>query len=282
MQATVLELIGSLSDLVVTYALDVLGAIVLLIGGWIVAGWARRAVKRGLDRVTGMEDTIKPFIASGARYAVLIFVLIAALAQFGVQTASIVAVLATAGLAVGLALQGTLSNVAAGMMLLFIRPLRAGEFVSAGGNTGTVTEVGLFVTILTTFDGIYVAVPNSQLWGSAITNYSRLPTRMINFTVGIDYGDDIDHAQAVLRELVEGDERVLDDPAPQIIVTNLNASSVDITIRCWLQRTEFWGYLWDLNKGVKLRLDSASINIPYPQTDVHLIPAEAQDRSGAA
>jgi small conductance mechanosensitive channel len=274
MHETVLELIGSLSELFVTYVFDVLTVIVLLIGGWIVAGWARRAVERGLYHVKHMEGTIKPFIASGARYAVLIFVLIAVLAQFGVQTASIVAVLATAGLAVGLALQGTLSNVAAGMMLLFIRPLRAGEYVSAGGNSGTVTEVGLFVTILTTFDGIYVAVPNSQLWGTAITNYSRLPTRMINFTVGIGYGDDIDHAQAVLRELVEGDERVLGDPAPQIIVTNLNSSSVDITIRCWLQRTEFWAYLWDLNKAVKLRLDGASINIPYPQTDVHLIQAQ--------
>ncbi len=276
MQATVLELIGSLSDLVVTYALDVLGAIVLLIGGWIVAGWARRAAKRGLDHITGMEETLKPFIAASARYAVLIFVLVAVLAQFGVQTASIVAVLATAGLAIGLALQGTLSNVAAGMMLLFIRPLRAGEFISAAGVAGTVTEVGLFITVLTTFDGIYVTVPNSQVWSSDITNYSRLPTRMINFTVGIGYGDDIDRAQAVLRELVKGDERVLGDPAPQIIVTNLNSSSVDITIRCWLQRTEFWAYLWDLNKAVKLRLDGASINIPYPQTDVHLI--QAQDR----
>lgn len=269
-------MIGSLSDLVVTYALDVLGAIVLLIGGWIVAGWARRAAKRGLDDITGMEETLKPFIAASARYAVLIFVLVAVLAQFGVQTASIVAVLATAGLAIGLDLQGTLSNVAAGMMLLFIRPLRAGEFISAAGVAGTVTEVGLFITVLTTFDGIYVTVPNSQVWSSDITNYSRLPTRMINFTVGIGYGDDIDRAQAVLRELVEGDERVLGDPAPQIIVTNLNSSSVDITIRCWLQRTEFWAYLWDLNKAVKLRLDGASINIPYPQTDVHLI--QAQDR----
>ena len=274
MQATIQGLITTAGDLIVTYALDVLGAVLLLIGGWMVAGWARRAVKRGLDRVDNMEATLKPFIASGARYAVLIFVLVAVMAQFGVQTTSIIAVLGAAGLAVGLALQGTLSNVAAGMMLLFIRPLKAGEYIAAGGMTGTVTEVGLFVTILTTFDGIYVTVPNSQLWDSAITNYSRLPTRMINFTVGIGYDDDVDHAQAVLRELVEGDERVLPYPAPQIIVTNLNSSSVDITIRCWLPRTEFWGYLWDLTKGVKLRLDGASIAIPYPQTDVHLFHAE--------
>jgi small conductance mechanosensitive channel len=279
MQATILESIGSLSDLFIIYALEVLGAILLLIGGWIVANWARRIVKRGLDGVTGLEDTIKPFISSGVRYAVLIFALFAVLAQFGVQTASIITVLATAGLAVGLALQGTLSNVASGMMLLFIRPLKAGEYIDAGGVSGTVTEVGLFVTTLTNFDGIYVAVPNSQLWGTAITNYSRLPTRMINLTVGIGYEDDIDRAQTVLRELVERDERVLGDPPLNIFVATLNSSSVDITVRCWLKREDYWDCLRQLTKDIKLSFDAASISIPYPQTDVHLFHAE--DRSEA-
>jgi len=179
-------------------------------------------------------------------------------------------VLGAAGLAVGLALQGTLANIAAGVLLLFLRPFRVGESIDAGSIAGTVREIGLFSTELQTWDGIYLMVPNSQLASAAIQNYSRLPTRRLNLVIGISYTDDIDKALKVLSELLQNDERILDDPAHQVMVKELAESSVNINLRCWTNRENYWSLRFDLTKQAKQRLDEYDISIPFPQRDVHL------------
>lgn len=255
------------------FGLDLVGALVLLIAGWIVGGWARRGVRRVLDRVPHLDETLKPVIASVARYGILILVVIAVLAQFGVQTTSIIAVLATAGLAIGLALQGTLQNIAAGIMLLFLRPFRIGDYIDAEGLAGTIDEIGLFTTNMHTYDGIYVQVPNAHLWNHAIRNYSRLPTRRLDIVVGISYADDIDKTQAALMDLLENDTRVHGDPAPEVMVMELAESSVNLNLRCWTDAGNYWSLRFDLTKAAKQRLDAEGITIPFPQRDVHLYQA---------
>lgn len=273
-EAQAMRLIADLSDLAILYGLDLLGAVVLLVAGWFVAGWARRAVKRMLDRTPQVDATLTPFIASVVRYLILVLVVIAVLAQFGVQTASLIAVLGAAGLAIGLALQGTLQNIAAGMMLLFLRPFRTGDYIDAEGLAGTVDEIGLFTSRMRTFDGVYQEVPNAQLWNRSIKNFSRLPTRRLDVIVGISYSDDIDKAQEVLLTLLQSDPRVLDDPAPQVLVSALADSSVNLNLRCWTNAGDYWPLLFETNKAAKQRLEAAGITIPFPQRDVHLIAAE--------
>jgi small conductance mechanosensitive channel len=199
------------------------------------------------------------------RYTIVAVTIIAVLQRFGVQTTSLIAVVGAAGLAIGLAIQGTLSNVAAGAMLLALRPFRIGDYIEAGGQGGTVREIGLFTTVMTTADLIYVAMPNSQIFGGTIINYSREPTRRLNFTVGIDYGDDIDKAQAIIVDVLKADSRVLENPAPMAPVGALGASSVDIIVRCWVPTAVYWDALFDLQKAVKQALDAGGITIPFPQ-----------------
>ena len=268
-----LDLLDSAVGFAVQFGLDLFGALVLLIAGWIVAGWARRGVRRVLDRVPHLDETLKPVIASVARYGILILVVIAVLAQFGVQTTSIIAVLATAGLAIGLALQGTLQNIAAGIMLLFLRPFRIGDYIDAEGLAGTIDEIGLFTTTMHTYDGVYLQVPNAHLWNHAIRNYSRLPTRRLDIVVGISYADDIDKTQAALMDLLENDTRVHGDPAPEVMVMELAESSVNLNLRCWTDAGNYWSLRFDLTKAAKQRLDAEGITIPFPQRDVHLYQA---------
>ena len=247
-----------------------LGALAILIVGLMMAGWARRSVLRVLNRAPRVDETLKPVIASSVRYGILMLVLIAVLAQFGVQTTSIIALLAAGGLALGLALQGTLQNIAAGIMLLFLRPFRVGDSIDAEGLSGTVDEIGLFTTHMRTYNGIYLEVPNAKIWNRAILNYSRVEARRLDVVVGISYGDDIDHAQAVLLELMTSDSRVNAEPAPQVLVTELSDSSVNLDLRCWAAAGDYWDLLFDLNKAIKQRLDAEGITIPFPQRDVHL------------
>jgi len=206
---------------------------------------------------------------------ILILVMVAVLAQFGVQTTSIIAVLGAAGLAVGLALQGTLANIAAGVLLLFLRPFKIGEYIDAGGVAGTVREIGLFATEFESYDGIFVMVPNSQLASAAITNYSRLPTRRLDLVIGISYGDNMNQAMTVLNDLLVHDDRILKEPAHQVMVKELADSSVNLNLRCWTKRQDYWSLLFDLTKQAKERLDKHGISIPFPQRDVHLFPTEA-------
>jgi small conductance mechanosensitive channel len=259
----------------VNYGLDLIGAVAILVIGWIVAGWVKAAVKKGLSRLPQSEATVTRALSNLARYLVLVMVVVAVLAQFGVQTASILAVLGTVGLAVGLAMQGTLSNVAAGFMLLILRPFKIGDYIDAEGTAGTVKEVGLFTTEFVTFDGVYLVVPNNQIWTKSILNYSRLPTRRLDLGVGVAYDDDIDKALAVLTELLAGDERVLADPEPQVMVKELADSSVNLNLRCWTRIDDYWALLFDLNKQAKERVEAAGCTIPFPQRDIHVIGGEA-------
>ena len=269
------ELIENVISIGVEYGVDIAGAIVLLVVGWTVAGWIRRVIRRTLDRVPVLDETLKPFIANLVRYAVLIFVLIAVLNQFGVQTTSIIAVLAATGLAIGLALQGMLANVASGVMLLFLRPFNVGEYVEAGGIAGTVAEIGLFNTEIKSSAGPSLVVPNSKIWDGPITNFSRNPTRRFDIAVGIGYDDDIDGAMALLKGLLTGDDRVLDDPEPLVVVQELGDSAVIINLRAWTRSGDYGATVWDLNKEIITELQATGYSIPFPQRDVHIVSGEA-------
>ena len=259
-------------DWLMSIGRDALAAIVILALGLWLSGRVASIINKGAKRSRHIDDTLRPFLSSLARYAILIVTIISVLARVGVQTTSIVAALGAMGLAVGLALQGTLQNISAGLMLLVLRPFQVGDYIDASGISGTVETIGLFSTEMTTYDGIYQAVPNVSLWNTSILNYSRLPTRRLDVPVGIAYEDDIEKAMALLLDHLQQDSRVMSEPAPQVLVTGLGESSVDLSLRCWTQRTDFWTLKFELNKNAKLWLDTAGISIPFPQRDVHLIP----------
>lgn len=257
-------------ELVTTYAFDVIGALIILIVGWMLAGWVGKTTRRALVKTSRVDSTLAPFLSNIVRYLILAVVVIAVLGQFGIETASIIAVLGTVGLAVGLALQGTLSHFAAGVALLILRPFRVGEFIDSGSQSGTVKEIGLFATVLTTPDGIIVYVPNGQLLNSSLKNFSRAEARRIDVGVGIAYEDDVEKALSVAQVFLEADDRIHKDPAPQTMVVALADSSVNINLRCWVDPGNYWDVLFDTNKGIKMRLDAAGITIPFPQRDVHI------------
>ncbi|MAO56280.1 MAG: mechanosensitive ion channel protein MscS [Rhodospirillaceae bacterium] len=269
-QKTVETIIQTIVDVGTEYGMSVIGALFILIIGWWFAGWAKRAVTKALNKVSSIDATLTPFLSSIVRYVILAFVLVAVLNQFGVQTTSIIAVLGAAGLAIGLALQGTLQNVAAGVMLLVLRPFRVGDFIDAGGQAGTVVEISLFSTELKTPDGIFKSVPNSAVFGSTITNFSRNPTRRIDFIASISYGDDLPKAMEVLKGIMDKDERILKEPAPEVMTWAMAASSVDINMRCWVNISDYWPTLFDMRKSVKLGLEEAGFTIPFPQQDVYM------------
>ena len=277
MEDSTLELIGTLKDMALSYGIDTLGAIVILVIGWTVAGWAKRLTSSTLARSARVDDTLTPILSNIVRYIILAFVIVAVLAQFGIETTSIIAVFGAAGLAIGLALQGTLSNIAAGVMLLLLRPFSVGEFVDAGSVMGTVEEIGLFTTRFKTPAGLFVVAPNSGLWNSVITNYSRNPQRRIDFVVGVGYDDDLNGATAEMESLMKSDERILNDPEPQVFVTELGDNSVNMTLRCWVNTSDYWPTLTDLTRAAKLKLDEKGYSIPYPQRDIHIIGGKISD-----
>ena len=268
------EIIEGVVAITIEYGVDIVGAIVLLIIGWTVAGWARRGVRHALERVPRMDETLKPFLAKLVWYVIMAFVLVAVLNQFGVQTTSVIAILGAAGLAIGLALQGTLANVASGVMLLFLRPFNIGDYVDAGGIAGTVVEIGLFNTEIKTRKGLCLIVPNKIIWESPITNFSRNPTRRFDITVGISYGDDVNGATDLLMGLLTGDERILDDPEPLAVVEELGDSAVIINLRAWTRAEDFWAAIWDLKKAIKVELEAAGYSIPFPQRDIHIVSGD--------
>lgn len=271
--ATAIEqFIESFVGIITTYGFITVQAILILVVGWWLAARLGAATRRRLDRFDRLDATLKPLFASLVRYSILVVTIIAVLAQFGVQTASIIAVVGAAGLAIGLALQGTLQNIAAGIMLLFLRPFKVGDAVAVAGSSGTVQELSLFNTEFRTADGICIFVPNASIWGATITNYSRNTTRRMDIVVGVAYDDDIGTALQVLMDLMTGDSRVLADPAPATMVTALADSSVNITMRCWANSSDYWDLLWDLNRKSKEAIEAAGCSIPFPQRDVHLIP----------
>ncbi|WND01491.1 mechanosensitive ion channel [Temperatibacter marinus] len=262
------ELYDAAMTTVTTYGLDVVAAIVTLIIGFWIARRVQNFVAALPKRSEKFDQTVANFLASIARYAVIAVTLLAVLERFGVQTTSLVALLGAAGLAIGLALQGTLSNIAAGVMLLIFRPFKVGQFVDIAGHTGVVKEISLFTTDLDTGDNVRIIIPNGSVWGSSIQNFNYHNTRRIQLVYGIDYGDDIDKAIEIISRVVSADERSLKDPDKVVAVTNLGDSSVDIMVRVWCQSGDFWALQWDLLKAVKEAFDKEGINIPYPTTTV--------------
>jgi small conductance mechanosensitive channel len=264
------EIMDQVITIITTFGIDVVGAIAILIVGWIAAGWAQNVTERALSNSKRIDMTLQKFFGSIVRYTIVIFTVLAVLQQFGVQTTSFLAVLGAAGLAIGLALQGTLSNVAAGVMLMIFRPFGIDDFIECGGLGGTVVSLGLFTTELKTPDGVFIVAPNSQLWGSALTNYSRNPTRRVKITLGIDYCESIDLAIDTAKKVVANEELVISDPEPQYVVGEMADSSVNIYVLVWVKTADYWTVFFNLNKNLKEACDEAGITIPYPQRSIHI------------
>lgn len=243
------------SALAVQYSFSILGAVILLVVGWTLAGFVSRWAYEGLSRIHGIDETLARFFTNVIRYALLILVFITVLGQFGVQTASIIAALGAAGLAIGLALQGTLQNIAAGIMLLILRPFRVGEYIETSSVAGTVREIGLFATELRTGDGLYRLAPNSTLWNTPITNFSREPTRQNDLKVSISREDDLDLAMETLMGIAKGNPRVLPSPAPSVFIDSLGDSTISVTLRYWAKTGDWWQVSRDMVKRVKLAFD---------------------------
>jgi small conductance mechanosensitive channel len=274
----------AIAALAVTYAFSFVGAIILLVVGYILAGFVERSLYMALGKFRAFDETLRRFFSKVVRYALLIVIGVAVLAQFGVQTASIIAALGAIGLAIGLALQGTLQNIAAGIMLLALRPFRVGEYIqtSDGNVAGTIEEIGLFATELKTVDGLFVMAPNSSLWNTPVTNYTRNARRMIELVIGIGYDDDIGLAQRTLIETARSDDRVLKDPEPTAFVDMLDASTVNVKLRCWTSTTNWFAAKTDLTRTTKEAIEAAGISIPFPQQEVHYIPQMEEAARGKA
>ena len=270
----------SLSDLLTLEFLvsilgNVLTAIVILIVGFIIAGWASNRIEGLTKRSHKLDETLFSFLGNIVRYVIIGFAFLFVLNTFGVQTTSVVAVIGAAGLAIGLALQGTLSNVAAGVMIVFFRPIKLGDFVDIGGSMGTVKAINLNYIELASVGNFQIIVPNSEVWGNTITNYSVYPQRRAEWTFGVAYGADLELAHRTIIDTIMADERSLSDPEPFIQVNNLNASSVDFLVRVWVARADYFQYQADMTRAVKVALDRAGVDIPFPTRTVVMEQAEA-------
>lgn len=246
--------------------LSVVYALVILFVGWRVAKFVRRIVKQMLERTRRVEPTVHSFLSSLAYYFVLAFVVIAVLQLFGFQTTSIIAVLGAASLAIGLALQGTLTNLAAGVMILMFRPFRQGDFVTVAGESGTVKEITLFTTEIATPDNVQIIVPNGSAWGTTVTNYSVYTTRRLDLSVGISYEDSVDDGLATLMEIAKSDPRVHAEPAPFVYVAELGDSAVTLSLRVWCAAGDLWALKTDFTRRLKVDIEAAGLSIPYPHT----------------
>ncbi|HKL62177.1 MAG TPA: mechanosensitive ion channel domain-containing protein [Woeseiaceae bacterium] len=269
MEIDLQQLAAKAQSLATEFGIDIIAALAIFIIGRWVANLITKGVRRLLERAD-VDATLVKFLSNIVRILLLIFVILAAIGQLGIQTTSLIAVLGAAGLAVGLALQGSLSNFAAGVLVIIFRPYKVGDYIEAAGVAGTVDEVQIFNTVMNTPDNKRIIVPNSQITGGIITNYSAHETRRVDFTFGIGYADDIDKAKKIIEEVLTTDERVLEDPAPQIVVAELADSSVNIVARPWAKAADYWGLKFDVTETVKKRFDAEGISIPFPQRDVHV------------
>ena len=243
-----------------------LKALIVLVLGWIVAGAVSSFVRRRVNASPEIDNTLGNFAASIVRWVILLIVLIAILGIFGIEATSLVAMMGAATLAIGLALQGTLADLAAGFMLILFRPYKIGQYVEVGGTAGTVVDLNLFVTELVTPDNVQIIIPNGQAWGSVITNFSAHETRRVDVVFGVDYGDDANKAKQIILDTANADGRVLKDPEAWARVTNLGDSSVDITMRVWCVAEDYWELKFGLTQAVKEAFDKDGISIPYPHT----------------
>ena len=266
--------IGSLiNDYVVPWGINIFFALaIFIVGRWLVKG-VTKLLKKLLEK-SKMDAILINFVTSIISTLLLLFAVIAALDQLGVNTTSLIAVLGAAGLAVGLALQGSLQNFAAGVMLIVFRPFKTGDFVEAGGTMGVIESISIFTTIMRTGDNREVIVPNGAIFNGTITNYSARATRRIDMVFGIGYGDDIKKAKEIMEQVIAADERVLKDPAPLIAVAELGDSSVNFNVRPWVNTGDYWNVRFDLTEKIKLAFDENGISIPFPQMDVHMIKSD--------
>ncbi len=263
------ETISALKGWLLTYGPDLLLALVILLVGIKLAGSLSRIIQRLMERAK-LDPSLVSFLGSLSRWLIITFVVIAALERVGFETTSLVAVLGAATLAIALSLKDQLSNLAAGVLLLVFRPFRLGETIKGAGVLGTVESISILTTQLKTPDGKAVIIPNGKLTGDTITNISRNPYRRIDLVIGIGYDDDLKRAKEVLKEILAAEPRVLDDPPPSVVVSELADSSVNFAVRPWVRVGDWWSTRCDLMETIKLRLDAEGISIPYPQQDVHL------------
>jgi small conductance mechanosensitive channel len=263
------DALAKVYELLTVYGLKLLAAIVIFIIGRWVAKLMRKIIERLMIK-SNVDQTLVSFTGNLSYVALLAFVIIAALGQLGIQTTSFIAILGAAGLAVGLALQGSLSNFAAGFLMIIFRPFRVGDFIEAAGVAGVVEEIQIFTTQMKTADNKTIIIPNSSLTAGNIVNWSVKGTRRVDLTMGIGYDDDIDKARQVMTDIMAADDRILKDPAPQIAVAELADSSVNFTVRPWAATGDYWGVYFDLNEKFKKAFDKAGISIPFPQSDVHM------------
>lgn len=257
------------SEYAIPWGINIITALLIFFVGRIVVGWVTRIIVRLLRR-TGMDNMLVSFLKSIIKTLLLLFVVIASLKQLGVDTTSLIALLGAAGLAIGLAMQNSLQNFAAGVMLIVFRPFKDGDFVEAAGIAGVVEKIGIFSTVMRTGDNREMIVPNGAIYGGTITNFSARDTRRIDMEFGIGYEDDLRKARQIILDLIKADERILSDPEPLVAVSELADSSVNFVVRPWVNSGDYWPVRFDLTEKVKLAFDEAGITIPYPQMDMHL------------
>jgi len=263
----------SIIDYLSINAIDLAGKIVVALiifygGRWLV-GLAVAGLRNVMQRQE-VDETLETFVCNLVRMALLVVVIIAAISALGIQTASFIAIFGAAGLAVGLALQGSLSNFAAGVLIVLFRPYKVGNFIEGAGIAGVVEQVQILTTILKTGDNKQIIVPNSQIMNSIITNYSANDTRRVDMVVGVSYDDDLDKVRKTVEDLVAAEDRILDEPACTIAVSALADSSVNFVVRPWVKSSDYWGVMFDLTEAIKKRFDREGISFPFPQQDVHL------------
>ena len=263
------DIVGNFREALVAWGPMLISALVVLVVGWWLSSLLTSLTRRLMTRAA-VDATLTTFVCNLVYMALIALVVISALGQLGINTTSFAAVIAAAGLAVGFALQGSLGNFAAGVMLMLFRPFKADDFVEAGGVAGTVEGVQVFATKIRSADNREITVPNGQIIGGSIVNYSAKETRRVDLVFGIGYGDDLAKAKATLNEIVSSDERILQEPAPTIAVLELADSSVNLAVRPWVKTGDYWPVHFDLVERVKVEFDRQGISIPFPQTDVHL------------
>ena len=263
------SLMAKVYELLTVYGIKVVAAVVIFIVGRWVAKAIANFIKKMMTK-SNTDETLVKFVGSLCYIALLAFVIIAALNQLGIQTTSFIAILGAAGLAIGLALQGSLGNFAAGVLMIIFKPFKVGDFIEGAGVAGTVEEIQIFTTQLKTPDNKTIIVPNAKMTGDNITNYTMKGTRRVDFVFGIGYEDDIDKARDVIQGIIAEDSRVLKDPAPMVALSELADSSVNFVARAWTSADDYWGFYFDTTEKVKKQFDAAGISIPYPQRDVHV------------
>ena len=268
------KIMSFLTQAAVGYGLKIAGAIIILLAGSIVIKAIKGAVEKALD-AKDVDETLKKFAVSGTSILLWVFVIVAVLAKFGIEVAPIIAGLGIAGFTIGFALQGSLSNFAAGVMLIIMRPFKVGDVVDVAGSIGAVREIGLLACTLATPDNQKIMIPNGVIFGGKITNITAYDTRRVDFTVGIGYGDSIDQAKKVCLDVVNAHPLVLKDPAPMIAVSELADSSVNFTLRVWAKTSDYWSVYFDCTETLKKKLDEAGIEIPFPQQNVWMNQLES-------